>query len=316
MMISYAGNREDVVLQRAFAGQAAGFYIDVGANDPVWGSVTKHFYDQGWRGIDIEPAPGLGARLRAERPEDIVLSVGVADKEGQLRLFEPEDPAFCALATFVPQEAEAHRISRGLSFRETQVPVTTLRRICDEHVRGPIDFISIDVEGGERQVLLGADLRRFRPRVLLIEATKPMVQVPTHESFEDLLLQAGYRFALYDGANRFYAREEEPELLERLRAPASGFDKFIPHEHHSAIAGLEASLAQAQAELARRQAEQARVQEELRRTQAELDAARARLFELRAVGPRLTYVADQISSFYQRHPQLSAALEGALRRLS
>ena len=53
--ISYAQNAEDVRLRRAFRGQAKGFYIDVGANTPVNFSVTKHFYESGWTGIDIQP---------------------------------------------------------------------------------------------------------------------------------------------------------------------------------------------------------------------------------------------------------------------
>ena len=54
-MISYAQNQEDVLLRREFPDCTNGFYIDVGANDPVWDSVTKHFYDRGWHGINIEP---------------------------------------------------------------------------------------------------------------------------------------------------------------------------------------------------------------------------------------------------------------------
>ena len=57
-MISYAQNAEDVLLNRAFAGRGDGFWIDVGASDPVVNSVTKHFSDHGWRGINVEPERG------------------------------------------------------------------------------------------------------------------------------------------------------------------------------------------------------------------------------------------------------------------
>ena len=69
-MISYAQNFEDVMLARAFAGKTEGFYVDVGAMDPVDGSVTKYFYELGWSGINIEPDEEYYKRLVADRKRD------------------------------------------------------------------------------------------------------------------------------------------------------------------------------------------------------------------------------------------------------
>ena len=68
--VSYAQNCEDVLLHRAFGKQETGFYVDVGASDPVDGSTTKAFYDRGWSGIDVEPG-AVFAELVAARPRDI-----------------------------------------------------------------------------------------------------------------------------------------------------------------------------------------------------------------------------------------------------
>ncbi len=68
MMISYAQNQEDVLLNRVFQGLSDGFYIDVGANDPVVDSVTKLFYDRGWTGINVEPDENCWRRLERSAP--------------------------------------------------------------------------------------------------------------------------------------------------------------------------------------------------------------------------------------------------------
>ncbi len=60
--ISYAQNREDVVLQRALSGVQRGRYVDVGANDPTEDSVSKAFYEAGWRGITVEPVHEFAER--------------------------------------------------------------------------------------------------------------------------------------------------------------------------------------------------------------------------------------------------------------
>src|SRR5262249_31332093 len=86
-MVSYAQNAEDVLLNRLFP-DGVGFYIDVGAHDPVHLSVTKHFYDRGWSGINLEPEPVGFAKLCDQRPRDINLNVGVSDHDGAMTFYE------------------------------------------------------------------------------------------------------------------------------------------------------------------------------------------------------------------------------------
>ena len=81
-----------------------------------------------------------------------------------------------------------------------------------------IDFLKIDVEGAERAVLLGGDWRRFRPKVVVAEALAPVTMAPAWETWEPLLLESGYRFALFDSLNRYYVAEEHAALAARLAA--------------------------------------------------------------------------------------------------
>ncbi len=231
-MISYADNREDVLLARVFRGQPTGFYVDVGAHHPTGSSVTRHFYDAGWHGINIEPIAALQALYATERPRDVTLDVALSSAPGRLELWEGRADAI-GLSTLSADQAQRHRRA-GFAFAKRTVAVTTLAAVCAAHAADRvIDFLSIDVEGHERDVLLGGDFARFRPRVIMIEATQPNTQTPTHSRWEALLLAADYRFGAFDGLNRFYVRGEEADaLLPRLAAPVSVFDDFVPLETH------------------------------------------------------------------------------------
>src|SRR5262245_20792552 len=104
-MVSYAQNAEDVLLDRLCPRGLKGFYIDVGAHHPVQGSLTKHFYDQGWRGVNVEPASEPMAELVAARPRDVNLAVGLSDQVGTLTLYEAPGTG---CSTFSPEVA-AHQ---------------------------------------------------------------------------------------------------------------------------------------------------------------------------------------------------------------
>ena len=80
--ISYAQNFEDIMLWRALKHIENGFYIDVGAWSPDLDSVTRAFYERGWRGINVEPNPEFHAQLLARRPRDINMLLAVSDTSG------------------------------------------------------------------------------------------------------------------------------------------------------------------------------------------------------------------------------------------
>ncbi|MCC6475163.1 MAG: FkbM family methyltransferase, partial [Burkholderiales bacterium] len=210
-MISYAQDFEDVLLNRVFRSKPQGFYIDVGACDPSALSVTKFFYDLGWHGINIEPVPEAWKRFQEARPRDINLNVAAGARRGR-RVFHQS--AQIAFSSFDAQLAAA---APGLqAAKEYEVEVRTLAEICAEHKVSEIDFLKIDVEGAEQEVLEGADLTRWRPRVLVIEESPPhhSANGPAQpwQHWEPAVLQAGYALALATGLNRFYLRREDESL--------------------------------------------------------------------------------------------------------
>jgi len=225
-LISYAQNNEDVLLWRTLGQVKNGFYIDVGANDPVEHSVTKAFYDAGWRGISIEPLPSFHQAFLEQRPRDVNLAIAAGAENGELTLYDV--PAVRGWASPEASVAELHR-SEGHEVAEITVPVRTLASVCEEHVDGEIHFLKIDVEGFEGEVLRGMDFTRWRPWVLVIEATLPNSRATNHGAWEHMVTSQGYRYAWFDGLNRYYVAEEHAELLAQLDIQPNVFDDYIPH---------------------------------------------------------------------------------------
>ncbi len=223
--VSYAQNREDVLLWRALGHIKNGFYIDVGANEPQHDSVTQAFYQRGWWGINIEPVPGLHRLLCEQRPRDINLAIAAGAADAEITLFDLPDVNGWATAN--PDVAAAHRAD-GHRVLETQVPVRTLNAVCAEHVRGDIHFLKIDVEGFEGEVLRGIDLARWRPWIVVVEATMPNSRATNHEQWEALLTGQHYRYCWFDGLNRYYVAHEQAALMAALTTPPNVFDDYIP----------------------------------------------------------------------------------------
>ena len=214
--LSYAQNMEDYHLSLAFEGQARGTYIDVGGGHPVAGSVSFWFYTRGWDGLVVEPQGGLAQLHRRLRPRDRVVQYLIGRDSGE-RDFYVFDRLH-GLSTTISDHATAAKEQ----FRTLRLPSMSLAELCRTCDRGAIDFLKIDVEGAEADVIAGADWDRFRPGIVLVEAIAPLSGEPTWHHWETSLLAKGYRFALFDTLNRFYVAEERQDLLARMpteRAP-------------------------------------------------------------------------------------------------
>jgi FkbM family methyltransferase len=246
--LTYAQNCEDVLLWRALGHVANGFYIDVGANDPVSHSVTKAFYDAGWRGINIEPLPSYHAAFREQRPHDVNLAIAAGAEDGSITLFDV--PSVHGWASSDSAVAELHR-AEGYEVTEQTVPVRTLAGICAQYAPADIHFLKVDVEGFEGEVLKGMDFVRWRPWVLLIEATLPNSRETNHHKWEHLVTAHGYRFAWFDGLNRYYVAQEHAELMAQLSVQPNVFDNFISY-HLDAAWKTTRSVGEAHAREAKR----------------------------------------------------------------
>ena len=227
-MISYSQNQEDVVLFRLVQLVPEGFYVDVGAAHPVIDNVTYALYKAGWRGINIEPMKREADLLRELRPLDITFEVAAGDSSGRVTLYEA--PIENRGATTADMELVEIYRSTGQLFGSFEVEVARLDKILEDNQIQIVHVLKIDVEGFEKSVIQGSSIEKYRPWVLVIEATRPNSTVDVSAEWEQLVLRAGYVQALFDGLNKFYVRDDMPDLVAIMSVPANVFDGWKSFE--------------------------------------------------------------------------------------
>jgi FkbM family methyltransferase len=283
--ISYAQNYEDVMLWRALKHIENGFYIDAGAAWPDEHSVTKAFYDRGWRGINIEPNPVHYASLIEQRTRDINLQLAIGERAGQLTMNLVGDTGLSTLDTGI---ADQHK-DGGWGIVQQTVSVDTLASVCARHLPTgqEVHFLKVDVEGFEEQALRSYNWKEFRPWIVLVEATLPMTQQESYESWEPILLGADYIFAYADGLNRYYVAKAHAKLALELKYPPNVFDGFLLIDQEKAEAKAQqaedkAQQAEAKAQQAEAKAQQAEAKAQQAEDKAQQAEAKAQQAEAKA----------------------------------
>ena len=221
MALSYTQNLEDYHLSLAFAGQKTGIYIDIGAGHPIADNVSFWFYERGWQGVVVEPQAGLLAAFERLRPRDTRICALVGRQCGDADFHVVE--RLHGLSSTRAHAADAAKAFQ-VGCRTVRLPMTTLARLCADLHLEEIDFLKVDVEGAEADVLFGGDWHRFRPKVIVAEAVAPGTGEPAWAEWEPFLLAHGYRFALFDTLNRFYVAAEHPEIYARLPKQRAAWD--------------------------------------------------------------------------------------------
>ena len=226
MRLSYAQNLEDYHLDLAFAGQATGTYVDVGGGHPVADNVSFWFYLKGWRGLVVEPQAELAAAYRHVRPRDRVFQglAGAGDGEVDFHIVEGLH-GLSSMIEPVRGPAAGDATQPPVTFRTEKRTVRRLDQLVAEAGLGPVDFLKIDVEGAEAQVLAGIDFSKLRPRMLVIEAINPGNLAGDASAWEPQVLAAGYQFCLFDRLNRFYVANEATALRAKLPADPAPWDR-------------------------------------------------------------------------------------------
>lgn len=190
---SYSQEGEDVILHRIFENQKGGFYVDVGAHHPKRFSNTYFFYKRGWKGINIDPMPGSMKLFSKIRPRDINLEGGISDSEGKLTYYIFDD---IALNTFSRELADQYIQNGRNLIRKVIIEVYPLSNILDHYLNDAIniDFMSIDVEGLELQVIKSNDWNKYRPTVILVESLDFDLSNPQNSRIYNFLSALDYKF--------------------------------------------------------------------------------------------------------------------------
>lgn len=167
---SWSQEGEDRILFRMFEKRPNGFYVDIGAHHPKRFSNTYLFYRKGWRGLNIDAMPGSMDAFRHIRPRDINLECGVGLEKRTLTYHIFNEPALNGFS----KELSNSRNDDDTEFHLIEsrpVQIRPLASILAEHLEPnhPIDFMSVDVEGFDLDVLRSNDWDKFRPKLVLVE---------------------------------------------------------------------------------------------------------------------------------------------------
>jgi len=220
---SYAQNFEDVILWRALKHVKEGFYIDIGAQDPVTDSVSLSFYEHGWRGVHVEPVPAYAEKLRVARPGEVVVEA-VIDRQAGRKTFHMIPDS--GLSTGESANAASHA-AEGLVSECVTVASLPLSTILDQWKQKDVHWLKIDVEGMEGAVINSWLPSRVRPWIVVVESTLPTSSEQNYETWEPNLLTLGYKFVYFDGLNRFYVSREHPEIEHHFGPGPNVFDGFV-----------------------------------------------------------------------------------------
>lgn len=215
---SYSQMGEDLVMDKYLRYKKKGFYVDVGAGDPTRFSNTKRFYRRGWTGINIEPNPYSYKKLCLSRRNDVNLNVGIGMTGSKLPFyfFLPE-----TLSTFSLKDKERVQSQGYQCLGKIETPICKLREILKRYCRQKIDFLSIDVEGFEFEVLRSNDWLKFHPEVVCVETakhtsplSKDQHRVPREEkmAIEKYLANFGYKKGFDNGINSIFIEKIVPIL--------------------------------------------------------------------------------------------------------
>jgi FkbM family methyltransferase len=329
-MVSFSGNQEDVRLRRVLELLPTTTYVDVGAGDPVDGSVTYWLYTQGWRGVLVEPGT-RGDKLAKVRPEDLVVAAAVGSGSGEVVLYEtsPDAGMSTMRADRLPDV-----LALGQTVREHRMPVLSLTEVF-ERAPGPVSVLSVDVEGAEGDVLGSLDWEAHRPVVVVVEAILPWQAVSTRPDFEHHLQAADYPEVAFDGVNAYYVDRRFPcfdEVAAALAYPVSLLDRWEPYtavqaQEDAAAARAELLAVRAEAEqsaaaLLRAQADGEQARKALGESETEADELRSTLDRARAeaavgrqTAQRLAEERDRGHDLEHRLEQAEQELEARARRL-
>ena len=182
---SFSQFHEDLLIDLIFAGREEGFYLDVGANDPEFNSNSLRFYRRGWSGVCVEPGAEAFRRIAQHRPKDLNLNVAIGPERSRMTFYRVVDDS--TLSSL--DEATARRMAAmvGSTVAADEVDVLPLRDIFAEHTGGrQVDFLSVDAEGYDLEVLRSNDWERHRPTLLLVEINNqfgPIVQLLSEHNF-------------------------------------------------------------------------------------------------------------------------------------
>ncbi len=210
-LVSYAQEGEDILLKRIFEYRNinnGGFYVDVGAHHPQRFSNTYFFYKRGWKGINIDATPFSMKLFNELRESDINLEFAVSDKQETLTYYMFNEPA---LNSFDKELSLKRNLLEHYSILGTKnINTITLENILDKYLpkNQDIDFLSIDVEGFDFQVLKSNNWEKYKPKVVLIEVLAKDIENMLNSEVYIYMKKLNYIYYAKSVHTHFFIKED------------------------------------------------------------------------------------------------------------
>jgi FkbM family methyltransferase len=191
---SWSQEGEDLILARIFGDKLDGFYVDVGAHHPKRFSNTYYFYRRGWRGINIDAMPGSMNLFDRLRPLDINIELGIGSQPGKLNFYMFNEPALNGFAKELANSRDQAETPYKIVGTRS-IDVRPLSQVLKEHLPSErtIDFMSVDVEGLDLDVLRSNDWTLYRPSYLLAEILDSSLSDIENHLVTQFMAEVGYR---------------------------------------------------------------------------------------------------------------------------
>jgi FkbM family methyltransferase len=206
---SYSQEGEDMILRRIFDKINKGFYVDIGAYHPKKFSNTYYFYKMGWNGINVDAMPGSMSKFKSVRKRDINLEIPVSSKKQKLTYYAFNEPA---LNSFNKELSESRNGKDGYKIIfEKDIETKTLKDILDDYLPNDIkeiDFLSIDVESLDYDVLISNDWQKYRPKLILIEDLNFKINNLENSNIYNFLKKYDYSFFAKTVNTHFFKRND------------------------------------------------------------------------------------------------------------
>jgi len=190
---SYSQEGEDMILRRLFEKQKKGFYVDVGAHHPKRFSNTYYFYKKGWSGINIDAMPGSMGPFRKIRRRDINLEAGISIQKKELFYYIFNDPALNGFSKELSEKE--YTSSKYYIIEKKKILLRPLSEILDEYLpnKKDIDFLSVDVEGMDYEVLQSNNWRKYKPKAVLVEMLNSDIEKIDEDPIYIFMRENGYK---------------------------------------------------------------------------------------------------------------------------
>ena len=198
--LSFSQSGEDMILDTIFCDISNGTYVDVGANNPFIQSNTHYFYRKGWQGVNIDALPGSMNLFNKIRPRDINIEAAISSNETELTYYMFKSSFY---NTFSDNDIEKiKKVSEFLGSKN--IKTIRLENVFENLNLLNIEFLSIDVEGLDFDVIKSNNWNKFRPKVIVTEFFSKETEFLGQDKVFNFLKENGYRYYCSSATNAFY----------------------------------------------------------------------------------------------------------------